>query len=248
MLIVVAFLSIFSSPDINAVVDEPFTYGAHRGNSISRVENTTEAFREALDDERYKFIEFDIQYTKDKKIVVFHDLSLFRFQKQFIKVGNVTYEQLIDLSRYEVPLYEDVMDLLGDSKKLNIEIKSQGNIEDDKKMIEFVIEDCRRRGILENVVLSSISEDVVKYVASAHPEIGVGQIFMTLSSTYIPIDYFTKKLYDRVEESGADYLMLHGINLRNYESLMRLKPADKTLVFWMFDDQMYVVDGGRGIW
>jgi len=57
-----------------------------------------------------------------------------------------------------------------------------------------------------------------------------------------------KKSLDLNIESGADYLMLHGINLRNYESLMRLKPADKTLVFWMFDDQMYVVDGGRGIW
>jgi len=35
--------------------------------------------------------------------------------------------------------------------------------------------------------------------------------------------------------------MLHVANLRNIEDLLRLKPTGKTVVFWDFDDTMYVV-------
>ena len=61
-------------------------------------------------------------------------------------------------------------------------------------------------------------------------------------ATYFPTEMLTLEFYDTVEkETGADYLMMHGVNLRNFASLVKLKPADKTLVFWYFDDQMYVL-------
>ena len=37
------------------------------------------------------------------------------------------------------------------------------------------------------------------------------------------------------------YLMLHVANLRNIESLLSLKPDNKTIVFWDFDDAIYLV-------
>jgi glycerophosphoryl diester phosphodiesterase len=241
--------SFFYTPSINAIEDLPVISGAHRGSSVEKVENTFEAIEIAVNDPNYAFIEFDVQYTKDKEIVVFHDLSLFRFQKQFYKVGDLTYEQLVKISRYDVPLYKDVMDLIGDKKKVNIEIKSQGNLEDDKEIIEFIIKDSEKRGISKNILFSSISEDVVKYIKLSHPELKVGQIFLTMPATYFNIDILTESFYEYVEETGADYLMLHGINIRNYDSLMKLKPADKTLVFWYFDDQMYAVDEeGQDSW
>jgi glycerophosphoryl diester phosphodiesterase len=239
----------FYTPSINAIGDLPVIPGAHRGSSVEKVENTFEAIEMAVNDENYAFIEFDVQYTKDKQIVVFHDLSLFRFQKQFYKVGDLTYDQLVKISRYNVPLYEEVMDLIGDEKKVNIEIKSQGNLEDDKEIIEFIIEDSQERGISESILFSSISKDVIKYIKDTHPELKVGQIFLTMTATYFNMDYFTESFYQDVEETGADYLMLHGINIRNIQSLVKLKPADKTLVFWYFDNQMYVVDEeGQDSW
>ena len=51
----------------------------------------------------------------------------------------------------------------------------------------------------------------------------------------------TKKMYKDLAEMGADYAMLHGVNLRNYQSLTKLKPDNITLVFWYFNDKMYVV-------
>jgi glycerophosphoryl diester phosphodiesterase len=231
-------LSLFAVPDIEAVVDQPIIIGAHRGNSISDVENTGPALRQAVDDNKYKFIEFDVQYTKDKKIVIFHDLSLFRFQKQMFKVKDLTYDELNKLSRYHVPIYEDVMDMIGNTKKFNIEIKSQGNLADDKMLVDYVIADCQSRGIMGNILLSSISEDVLKYIASEYPELDTGQIFFTMWSTYFHVDAWTQELYEKVANTGADY-----VNLRNYESLSRLKPENITLVFWNFDDKMYVVNG-----
>ncbi len=35
--------------------------------------------------------------------------------------------------------------------------------------------------------------------------------------------------------------MLHVVNLRNIEDLIRLKPKGKTIMFWTFDDTMYLV-------
>ena len=83
--ILVAFLSfvfffLTEVPNIYAVSDDPLILGAHRGDSILYMENTFESIVSALEDPNYHFIEFDIQYTKDKVLVVFHDSSLTRLQ------------------------------------------------------------------------------------------------------------------------------------------------------------------------
>ena len=49
------------------------TTGAHRGASTKHTENTMAALKAADENDKYAFIEFDVQYSKDKKIVVYHD-------------------------------------------------------------------------------------------------------------------------------------------------------------------------------
>ena len=201
-----------------------------------------EAIQAAVKKDKYKFIEFDIQYTKDKKIVLFHDLSLLRLQNKKIEVKELTYQELSEISEFQIPLYKDAMDIISDSKKINIEIKSQENFEEDQELVNFIIKDCKERGIIKNILISSISPEIIKYVDEKYSGIKTGQIFWVVPSTFVNLDYFTNSLYGEIRNSGADYLMLHGINLRNYTSLLNLKPADKTLVFWHFDDTMYVLD------
>jgi len=60
----------------------------------------------------------------------------------------VTYEELLEVSNYHIPTYGETMDLVAGKKPLNIEIKSQGNLEDDKEIADYIIEDCRKKGIL----------------------------------------------------------------------------------------------------
>ncbi len=242
VLFVAVLLSLLPVPNIEATVDQPFILGAHRGDSINYIENTFEAIESAKNNEKYKFIEFDIQYTKDKKIILFHDLSLSRLQNKKVEVSELTYQDLSNISEFPIPLYENVMNIIAKDKKINIEIKSQGNLNEDQELVDFIIEDCDNRGILNDILISSISPEVVKYVNEEYPQIKTGQIFWIVPSTFVNLDYFTNSLYNKISESGADYLMLHGANLRNYTSLINLKPVDKTLVFWNFDDTMYVLN------
>jgi len=57
-------------------------------------------------------------------------------------------------------------------------------------------------------------------------------------STFVKSEYLTERFYS---ESEADYLLMHGYNLHNYELLKELKPSEKELVFWYFTDEVYIV-------
>jgi glycerophosphoryl diester phosphodiesterase len=225
--------------DVETAYKYPCTRGAHRGSSEDHKENTMAALIAADRDNRFAFIEFDIQYTKDKKIVLFHDTRMLRTFGSLRKVGNTTYPELLTITQGDITTYYRVIPIL--KKRLNIEIKSQGDEKEDEQLVDELMADLRERIRDGDVLISSISEEVVKYVNLKYPEIPTGQIFWLKSSTYLPFDGLTKKLYDDIAESEADYLMLHIANLRNIDDLMALKPKGKTVVFWDFDDKMYVV-------
>ena len=224
------------------------TLGAHRGASVVHRENTLAALMAAERDPSYAFVEFDVQYTRDNQIVVFHDLTVLRLYGKVRSIGNETYKDLVELTDGEIATYAEVMDVL--TKKLNIEIKSQGDPLEDQRLADEVIADLRARRRSREVMISSISSDVIAYIKEAHPDIKTGQIHWLTSSTYLHLDVLTELLYKKLLTTQADYLMLHVANLRNLESLLELKPDDTTIMFWDFDDRMYLVhkDPGDRLW
>ena len=242
LLLLAVFASLFAVPDTSALDNTETILGAHRGSSVEFIENTVEAFEEALKDDKYQFIELDIQYTKDKQIVVYHDLSLSRLQKKNDEISELTYDELIEISDYKIPLYSEMIDIIGSQKPVNVEIKSQGNLKDDQMLVDWVVKDANVRGIIDTIIISSISADVVKYSNIKYPNIKIGKIYWVMPMTYIHSDYLTEELFKETQELGADYLMLHGINLLNFEKLMKLKPDNLKLAFWYFNDEMYLVD------
>lgn len=230
------------------LTDYRCTVGAHRGASVEHRENTLAAVLAAERDPSYAFIEFDVQYTRDNRIVLFHDLMLVRLFGKVRAVGNETLESLRELTGGDITTYEEVMDLV--TKKLNIEIKSQGDEREDRRLADELIADLRARRRLDDTMISSISGEVIAYIKRTYPGVKTGQIFWLTSSTYLHLDVLTELLFDRFAETKADYLMLHVANLRNIENLLALKPRDKTIVFWDFDDRMYLVhkDPGDRLW
>ncbi|MEA3329699.1 MAG: glycerophosphodiester phosphodiesterase family protein [Nanoarchaeota archaeon] len=239
-LLIYLIVTLSTIPAIDAIQYDVIL-GAHRGDSVEYPENTLDAIKSAVEKQEYQFIEFDIQYTKDMQIVVFHDSNLMRMEGSTDKIIDLTYEELQEKTELEIPLYKDVMDVIRNSKRVNIEIKSAGYLSLDENLVDFVLEDAKERGILKNILISSISGDVVKYVSENYPEIKTGQIFFVVYSTYVNYDFTTRWVYDEVEETGADYIMLYGSNIKNIESLVELKPEGKTICFWYFSDEMYVV-------
>ncbi len=215
------------------------TSGAHRGASAEYKENTMAALKAAEEDKKYAFIEFDVQYSRDKKIVVYHDKSMIRLFGSMKRIGEATFAELSKLSGGEIVSYDEVIGLL--RKKLNIEIKSQGDREEDERLVDEIVADIRARERGDDVLISSISSDVIRYVKRTYPGILTGQVFWLTASTYLRFDGLTKRLYDDINASHADYLMLHVANLRNIDALLKFKPRGKTIVFWDFDDSIYLV-------
>ncbi|MBT3193608.1 MAG: hypothetical protein HN341_13750 [Verrucomicrobia bacterium] len=224
------------------------TVGAHRGASERYPENTMAALKAAELDRKYAFIEFDVQYSKEGQVVVFHDRTLFRRFGSMKAVGDTTVSEMQEIAGGEIAVYGNVMGAL--TKRLNIEIKSQDDVHDDARLVDEIVADLRARKRDKDVLISSISSDVVAYVNRVYPEMPTGQIFWLTSSTYLHFDGLTQKLYDDIRETEADYLMLHVSNLRNIDDLLKLKPKGKTVVFWDFDDTMYLVhkDGSDRLW
>ena len=110
------------------LIDRPI---AHRGLFNSNYpENSLSAFENAV--KNNYGIELDIQFTKDKKIVVFHDDNLERMTNDKRNVNELLYEELRNLkllnSNESIPLFEDVLSLVNGKVPLIIEIKNCDNI------------------------------------------------------------------------------------------------------------------------
>jgi len=215
------------------------TAGAHRGASEEHSENTMAALKAADKNSKYAFIEFDVQYSKDRRIVVYHDKRMLRLYGNMRAIGNTTFAELSKITCGEIAAYDEVIGIL--RKKLNIEIKSQGDNQEDERLVDEIIADIQTRKRDNDVLISSISRDVIKYVNRNYPDIRNGLVFWISSSTYLHFNGLSKKLYEDISATQADYLMLHVANLRNIDDLLKFKPKGKTIVFWDFDDTIYIV-------
>ncbi|MGV8142457.1 MAG: glycerophosphodiester phosphodiesterase [Candidatus Pacearchaeota archaeon] len=261
------------------VIPQEVILGAHRGDSVNYLENTLESFEAAVNNKDYKFIEFDVQYTKDKVLVVHHDLSLLRIQDKNYDIAELTYEELENVSDYHIPTYEEVLNLINHRKPLNVEIKSQGKFEEDKEIADFLIWDLNNREILNTTLISSISQEVILYINDNYNNrnsftdyplywiapryVHTGVIFYVKESTFTENIPLLKDLMEQIRDSGlgwvndiktdmyvigADHLMIHGANIRQYNRLYKELPFNTRLVFWKLDNTMHLVLPDKSIW
>lgn len=106
---------------------------AHRGlfdNESQAPENSLAAFRKAVD--AGFGMELDIQLTKDGQVVVFHDDTLNRVCGIEGKISDYTYEQLQTFRLYKseerIPLFTQVLELVGGKAPLIVEFKGNNSI------------------------------------------------------------------------------------------------------------------------
>lgn len=113
---------------------EPFmgTNVAHRGlhsRDKSVPENSLEAFRLAA--EAGYGIELDVQFSKDKQVVVFHDDTLDRICGVHARVDELTYDELKELrlcgSDQIIPLFTEVLGVIRGRSPIICELKNGRN-------------------------------------------------------------------------------------------------------------------------
>ena len=100
---------------------------AHRGIFDNKIvpENSIEAFKKAI--RKDYIIELDVNLTKDKKIVVFHDDLLDRMTNKKGKIKDYKLDELKDIkllnTNYSIPTLSEVLKLVKGKVPLLIEMK-----------------------------------------------------------------------------------------------------------------------------
>ena len=119
---------------------------AHRGlhdNQTEAPENSMAAFRKAVD--AGYGIELDVQLTKDRIPVVFHDETLRRVCKVGGKLRDFTYEELQSFTLYgsdeKIPLFVDVLSMVDGKVPLIVEIKINENAAEVCEAVDAVLND-----------------------------------------------------------------------------------------------------------
>lgn len=118
----------FNRPDITPFKDMLYAHRGLHDNFSSAPENSMAAFRKAVDGGFG--IELDVQLSKDKVPVIFHDSTLDRICGVEGKVEEYTYEELQRFSlcktAEKIPKFEDFLKLVDGRVPLIIEYKISG--------------------------------------------------------------------------------------------------------------------------
>jgi glycerophosphoryl diester phosphodiesterase len=154
----------------------PFRIIAHRGASGYAPENTMAAFRRAVE-MGCSDVETDVYFTKDGKLLLFHDDTLDRTTDGSGLPEDYTLDELkqLDAGSWWSPenpgdgpqlfwdrdyagerliTLEELLDEFGSSLTYHIELKKES-----PGLVPAVIEAVRRRGLVENVFIASIDAD-----------------------------------------------------------------------------------------
>ena len=116
---------------------------AHRGLFGEEFpENSLGAFRNAV--ENGYGIELDVQLSRDKKIVVFHDYTLKRMCGVGGRISDYTYAELSKMkllgTEYTIPSFVDVLRLVGGRVPLLIELKGEDTSTELCKLIAPILD------------------------------------------------------------------------------------------------------------
>lgn len=160
------------------------TYIAHRGwHNKYAPENSLEAFKQAL--EKNLAIEFDLQITCDKQIVVFHDNNLKRMCGIAKNINSCSYEEIKRLKLKDtnetIPLLSDVLKLVGGSVLLDIEIKNTKHIFRVVDVVSHILNNYQGPYTIKSF------NPLISYVyKKKNPNISCGVLVGDLKKTKVP--------------------------------------------------------------
>lgn len=180
---------------------------AHRGWSGDAPENTLAAMKLALSVPYVNWIELDVQLSKDEVPVVIHDYTLGRTTNGQGEVRETPFEELRKLdagswfsSQYAgepIPSLEEVLQLVKGRCKLNIELKTSGDMY--PKLAERVLELVLQYGMEQEVVFTSFDNGTLRRMKELAPKLPTGliidgrpeiQLLNELGTSFLSIGYW----------------------------------------------------------
>jgi len=141
--------------------EKPLVIG-HRGAMGHETENTLASVQKAIDLE-VDMIEIDIFKIKSGEIVVFHDELVDRLANATgrIEEYGISYvKQMVLDGNHSIPLLRDVLNLINNKVRLNIELKGAGTCDRVNHILKYYIE--KKGWTLDNFLISSFKWDELR--------------------------------------------------------------------------------------
>lgn len=215
--------------------DNQFIIAAHRGASAYAPENTMAAFDLAVKMGAH-CIECDVQFSKDEKVVVFHDSDVQRTTNGQGLVKDLTFDELKKLDagfwfsdsfkNERIPALEQLLDFAKSKICLNIEIKPTKAA---SSIVQAVMQLVRKHKMQEYCILSSFDINIVKTLTSEAPEIESGLIFNRARGRFFKGDWqylignekqINKKIIAKAKASNKSVLTWTVNNIARMEEII----------------------------
>ena len=156
---------------------------AHRGASGHAPENTEAAFKRALE-LNADGVEFDVQLTKDNKVVVIHDERVDRLTnaKGFVHQFTLKEIKKLDFGQHfsekfkgqRILTLEETLQLVNDFKLINIELKNwMGYPGLEEKTLELV----DQYNLKDKVIISSFNHYSLRKIKQIAPETRTAMLY-----------------------------------------------------------------------
>lgn len=153
---------------------------AHRGYSAVALENTV-ASLEAAAEAGADMVEMDIQETKDGKFVVYHDKTLRRLAKDSRTVGQMTLDELTDITisdgrhREKIPSFEEYIEIAKElDVRLLVETKTYGH--ESAEMEENLVDLLHEQEVAYDYVVQSLDIPNLRKINEVDPLIPTSDV------------------------------------------------------------------------
>ena len=202
----------------------------HRGKHDDKVkENTMKAFEEAIKDNLA--IEYDVRLTKDNKVVVCHDDNLKRVFGIDKKISESTYEEIKEYSNNEVPLFEDVLNLVNDQIGMVVEVKSTG-VGRLEEAVYNLLKEYKGRYVIE-----SFNPMCLRYFKKKDPSIIRGQLSYNYENSKYNFIFkvFLRKMWFNIFSNP--HFISYGINGYDEKVLAKYRKKGYFIIGWTYNDE-----------
>jgi glycerophosphoryl diester phosphodiesterase len=167
---------------------------AHRGARTRRAENTLGAFMLGME-QGADGVELDVQLSRDRKVLVFHDDTLAKLGHAHLALADLTARELMEFNvgslvkggpperDARMPLLEDVLGTLPSHAVINVELKGDDR-RDDGLEVE-VLRAVARTRTERRVFFSSFNPLRCIRLRHLAPDMGVGQLHESESAAHL---------------------------------------------------------------
>jgi len=165
----------FPAPTVSPHSDvvTSFMKVGHRGAVAYESENTLRSFQKAIE-LGVDAVELDVRKTKDNELVVIHNADVNKTTDGNGLVCVLTLEeikQFVTENGEQIPTLAEALDFVGKRVKTFVELKEIG-------MEEQVLDLISHKGLIENVIIVSFNEEVLRKVRALNDKVTTGLIYV----------------------------------------------------------------------